>query len=79
VQASPSAAATSAACSAWPCWVACTRRWFFTGDILLLYSVLGVLIWPLRKLSPRGLIKVALLMVLVENCQPGTDRLSGGR
>src|SRR5690606_38281278 len=38
----------------------------FTGDILLLYSVLGVLIWPLRKLSPRGLIKVALLMVLVE-------------
>lgn len=38
----------------------------FTGDILLLYSVLGVLIWPLRNLSPRGLVKVAMLMVLVE-------------
>ena len=38
----------------------------FTGDILLLYSVLGVLIWPLRTLSARGLVKVALLMVLIE-------------
>ena len=38
----------------------------FTGDILLLYSVLGVLIWPLRTLSARGLVTIALLMVLVE-------------
>ncbi|MGG5149339.1 DUF418 domain-containing protein [Alcaligenes aquatilis] len=38
----------------------------FTGDILLLYSVLGVLIWPLRTLCARGLVKVALLMVLIE-------------
>lgn len=38
----------------------------FTGDILLLYALLGLLIWPLRNFSPRRLFKVALLMVLVE-------------
>ncbi|MBY6345994.1 DUF418 domain-containing protein [Providencia rettgeri] len=38
----------------------------FTGDILLLYAVLGLLVWPLRNLSPRGLLKMALLMVVVE-------------
>lgn len=38
----------------------------FTGDILLLYAVLGLLIWPLRNSTPSKLVKIALAMVLVE-------------
>lgn len=35
----------------------------FSGDILLLYSLVGGLIWPLRRASPRRLIGFALGMV----------------
>jgi uncharacterized protein len=35
----------------------------FTGDILVLYALLGVVIWPLRKLSPRSLMRFACSMV----------------
>lgn len=38
----------------------------FTGDILLLYAVLGLLIWPLRNRTPASLMKIALGMVFVE-------------
>lgn len=31
----------------------------FTGDILLIYALLGLLIWPLLSLSPRALVRVA--------------------
>ncbi|PIE38152.1 MAG: hypothetical protein CSA54_00280, partial [Gammaproteobacteria bacterium] len=37
----------------------------FTGDILLLYALLGALIWPLRQSSPRTLVRWALAMVPV--------------
>ncbi|QQG36871.1 MAG: DUF418 domain-containing protein [Micavibrio aeruginosavorus] len=35
----------------------------FTGDILLIYALLGFLIWPLRSLSPRALMRVAYAMI----------------
>ena len=35
----------------------------FSGDILLLYSLVGSLIWPLRNASPRRLIRFALGMI----------------
>lgn len=37
----------------------------FTGDILLLYALLAVLIWPLRQLSPARLMAIAVAMVPV--------------
>lgn len=35
----------------------------FTGDILLIYAVIGLLIWPFRHLSARSLIRLALAMI----------------
>jgi len=35
----------------------------FTGDILVLYALLGTLVWPLRHAPPRRLIRLALTMV----------------
>jgi uncharacterized protein len=35
----------------------------FHGDILLLYALLGVLLWPLRNAQARSLVKVALAMI----------------
>ncbi|WP_439637617.1 DUF418 domain-containing protein [Oceanicaulis sp.] len=35
----------------------------FSGDILLLYSLVGSLIWPLRRASPGKLIRFALVMI----------------
>lgn len=35
----------------------------FSGDILLLYAVLGLLIWPLRRLEAGALMRIALSMV----------------
>jgi uncharacterized protein len=35
----------------------------FTGDILVLYALLGALAWPLRAAAPRRLIRLALAMV----------------
>ncbi len=35
----------------------------FAGDILLLYAILGLIAWPLRKSSPRRLLQVAAAMV----------------
>ncbi|SOD94563.1 DUF418 domain-containing protein [Caenispirillum bisanense] len=37
----------------------------FTGDILLLYALLGALVWPLRAASPRTLLRIAAAMVPV--------------
>jgi uncharacterized protein len=37
----------------------------FTGDILVLYAILGALLWPMRRLSPRALMAVALALVPV--------------
>ncbi len=37
----------------------------FTGDILLLYALLGALVWPMRRLGVRGLVRAALAMVPV--------------
>lgn len=31
----------------------------YSGDILVLYALLGLLIWPLRSLTPRRLVQVA--------------------
>ncbi len=35
----------------------------FSGDILLLYSLVGSLIWPLRRASPKRLLGFALGMI----------------
>ena len=35
----------------------------FTGDILLIYALLGVLIWPLQGLSPQRLMRMAYAMI----------------
>lgn len=35
----------------------------FSGDILLLYSLVGALIWPLRQATPGRLVLFALLMI----------------
>lgn len=35
----------------------------FNGDILLLYALLGLVIWPLRQRDPATLIRIALTMV----------------
>lgn len=35
----------------------------FTGDILLLYAVAGLLIWPARGLPPRRLLQLAAAMI----------------
>src|SRR5882724_2148026 len=40
--------------------------WF--GDILFPYAMLGLLLFPLRKLSPRALLVTAGIMVLVMTC-----------
>lgn len=37
----------------------------FSGDILLIYSILGLLLWPLRRLAPRTLRRIALFLVPV--------------
>jgi uncharacterized protein len=38
---------------------------FFVGDILMLYAVLGVLLWSARDLAPRTLIGLAIAAYLV--------------
>lgn len=35
----------------------------FTGDILLIYALLGLLIWPLHGLAPRALMRFGYAMV----------------
>lgn len=35
----------------------------FTGDILVIYAILGLLIWPLRSLSARALLRVTFAMI----------------
>lgn len=35
----------------------------FAGDILLIYALLGLLIWPFHALSPKALIRLAWAMV----------------
>ncbi|MDK2770505.1 MAG: DUF418 domain-containing protein [Sphingomonas sp.] len=35
----------------------------FSGDILLIYAILGLLLWPLRRLESRTLWRVALCLV----------------
>jgi uncharacterized protein len=35
----------------------------FTGDILLIYALLGLLIWPWQALSPRALVRLASAML----------------
>jgi uncharacterized protein len=35
----------------------------FTGDILLIYALLGLLIWPLQSLGPRALVRLACAMI----------------
>lgn len=35
----------------------------FTGDILLLYALLGLVMWPLHARSPRTLMRVAYCMI----------------
>jgi uncharacterized protein len=35
----------------------------FTGDILVLYALLGALAWPLRNAPPRRLLRLAIAMV----------------
>lgn len=35
----------------------------FSGDILLIYAILGLLLWPLRRSAPRTLWRIALWMV----------------
>ncbi len=37
----------------------------FTGDILLIYALMGVLIWPLRGLSAQTLLRIAYAMIPV--------------
>ena len=37
----------------------------FTGDILVLYALLGALLWPLRSASVRALVRVTAAMVPV--------------
>lgn len=37
----------------------------FTGDILILYALLGFAIWPLRGLPPRHLVHIAMAMIPV--------------
>ena len=37
--------------------------WVFNGDILLLYALLGCLLWLFRDYSSRALIKIALWML----------------
>jgi uncharacterized protein len=37
----------------------------FTGDILLIYALLGLLIWPFRRLSVRTLMSIAYAMIPV--------------
>jgi uncharacterized protein len=37
----------------------------FTGDILVLYAILGAIIWPMRRLSPRALLRFAGIMIPV--------------
>ncbi|WP_127557731.1 DUF418 domain-containing protein [Saccharospirillum alexandrii] len=37
----------------------------FTGDILLLYALLGALLWQVRRKAPSELMKIAYLMVPV--------------
>lgn len=56
----------------------------FSGDILLLYAILGLLIWPLRHLEPGALMRIAFSMVpagllsltVLALLQP--DELAGG-
>ncbi|QEL26898.1 DUF418 domain-containing protein (plasmid) [Bosea sp. F3-2] len=38
----------------------------FPGDILLIYAILGVLLWPCRNMAPRRLLMLAFLMIVVE-------------
>lgn len=38
----------------------------FPGDILLIYALLGALLWPLRNRSPRHLLRIAGTMIAVE-------------
>lgn len=35
----------------------------FSGDILLIYAILGLLLWPLRRMTPRTLWRLALSLV----------------
>jgi uncharacterized protein len=35
----------------------------FSGDILLIYGLLGLLIWPFRSLSSRALMRIAYAMI----------------
>lgn len=35
----------------------------FTGDILLLYGVVGLLLWPLREASPQRLFRCSLIAI----------------
>ena len=42
--------------------------WVFSGDILLLYAILGALLWTLRGHSPTALIKIALWMLPISIC-----------
>jgi uncharacterized protein len=37
----------------------------FSGDILVLYALLGAVIWPLRKMPPRALLRFAAAMIPV--------------
>ncbi|MFN3970905.1 MAG: DUF418 domain-containing protein [Gemmobacter sp.] len=37
----------------------------FHGDILVLYAILGLLLWTLRDASPRGLVRLALSGAIV--------------
>lgn len=63
-----------------------------SGDILLLYAVLGLFLWPLRRTEPRRLIRLALLMLPLSlaslaavgllmdmgTLQPAANTLGGG-
>ncbi len=44
----------------------------FSGDILLIYGLLGLLIWPFRSLSARALMRIAYAMIpLAALCMTG--------
>lgn len=45
------------------CLAACHAVLVFTGDILIIYALIGLTIWPFRHMSPRALICLALWMI----------------